>query len=373
MPYMNKAIWKLLLLLPLVLACKPEPRTGVPTEPDVKPKDRLLYVGTQGTSPDGISELHQYNITTRALTRNVYRKRNLVQLGSRLTDLYMDKETHSLLALLPQNEFLRIADLSTLALKKTVPDIRLTNQMLRADQNSLYITSDHVDGVYVVSGRWKVREEIPTGINPTAMLKARGKVFIANTGNAATDDSTVTIMDARVDTVMGQMMTNVAPNSMVVDDQGFLYVLCSGKFNAQNPVQSGVGSLHRYHLDSIQRQLDSNDVITPDTVVYFTDNQLRPNDLTLGGQGQLLFYRGNTPGSIYSQPIYDLNLTETPIVNGHFSKILYDTVAQKIMALTIPQNDEEAPGNLEIYTAIGALEQSMIVGIKPTDLVIPPR
>lgn len=370
---MNKPIWYLLLLLPLLMACEPDPETGTPEEPDTKPKDRLMYLATEGVSPTGISELHQYNFTTGELERSIYRKRNLVELGSQLSDLYFDAETQSILALLPQNEFLRVMDAATLELKKTMLDIQRGNDMLRADQNSLYISSEKVDGVYVISRNWQVREEIPTGVNPTAMLKTRDMVFITNSGNAAKDDSTVTILDARMDTIMGEILTNIAPNSMVVDENDFLYVLCSGDFNSQNPVQSGVGSLHRYHLDSIQRQLDSNEVITADTVLYFSDNQLRPNDLTLGGQGQFLYFLGNQPGAIYNQPTYDPFLNETPLVNGRFNRIYYDEATEQILSLTQPRQEDKKPGNLNFYSAIGQLEQSVILGIKPRDLVIPPR
>ena len=370
---MNKTIWHLLLLLPLLMACEPDPETGTPEEPDTKPKDRLMYLATEGVSPAGISELHQYNFTTGELERSVYRKRNLIELGSQLSDLYVDEETQSILALLPQNEFLRVMDASTLALKNTLSDIERGNQMLRADQNSLYVSSETVDGIYVISRNWQVREEIPTGVNPTAMLKARDLVFITNSGNAINDDSTVTILDARMDTIMGEILTNIAPNSMVVDENDFLYVLCSGEENSQNPVLSGVGSLHRYHLDSIQRRLDSNKVITADTVLYFSDNQIRPNNLVLGGQGQFLYFLDNQPGAIYSQPTYDPFLNETPMVNGRFNRIYYDEASEKILALSQPRQEDKKPGNLEFYSAIGRLERSVILGIKPRDLVIPPQ
>lgn len=334
------------------------------------PGQRQALIGIEGTSPNGISTLASYNITNQQVENNLYRKANINPMGSQMSDMMIDDENRILSFVLPGSDKIVFADLDDYTLIGSTQNLLRVNKVAKTAANRYYVSSAEIEGVYIVNplNQNLVEEFIIYGTNPTAIMVHDDLAFVAITGDAIVMDSTLAIMRTGVDTLITKLNVGRFPNSMVVDNDNNMYVLCAGDFNASNPAISGIGSLWKYNLDTLQMAIDSSLAITPDTVLYFTDNQLKPHSLTFDPNGNTLYYIGSEPtGNIYSMSINSNRVSENPIVSGNYYNIAFDAVDQELYGLRTP-NDITKDGDLQVFDPVGNLKTSIRVGVKPRDV-----
>lgn len=361
---MKKIIYFCGALLTVLTSCKPDDGGGEPPAPS----PRKAVIGIQGQSINGISTVAEYDITNQTLDNNLYRKRNLQPIGSSMQDILIDEDTRLIYFVVPGSSEIVVANMDTYELIRNIRDVQGEGlrRMVKVGDYKYYVSSFDEDGVYVLKGqRNNVRDVIETGTDPEAMLVHENYVFVANTGGYGFD-STVTIINSLVDTVVTTLQVGIDPNSMVIDAENRLWIMCSGRFNTQNPLLSGIGSLYRYHLDSLKMAIDSNATIPLDTVFYFTDNQIRPTDLVIDQQGQKLYYLGGAPvGDLFSMNTYAPRVSETPAVTGDFYALSFDEEASDLYALQTGGFDYNENGRVIIYNPDMNEKNRFIIGVKP--------
>lgn len=365
--------WIGLILLVFSSSCDPEPEGGGDGDGDGNGSGpRKAVMGTEGISPGGSSALHIYDINSGTLNANAYRKENLSNFGLALSDLYFDPVSNSIIAVLAGSERIRVMDPQTLVLQETIDDIEGINKVLRVNERSIYLSSSEEEGVIVINRKWNTRKVIPTGREPEHMAVFEDLVFVANNGGEL-GDSTVTVIRGSADTVIAQLPVLPGPSGLAVDDENHLWVLCHGKIDRNDPTQSGAGGLFRYNLDTMQMAIDSSQSILPDTVLSFSDNQLKPNDLIIDNQGRYLYYRQyREPSNIIRMSLSAQEAAETPFLNGNFFSLAIDRADNFLYTGTVPANDPNSEnGRVRIYAPGGDLRKDFVIGVKPVDFVFP--
>lgn len=361
--------WIGLVLLVISSSCDPEPKGN--GDDDEGPGPRKVIMGTEGVSPGGMSSLHVYDINSGNLNANAYQKENLSKLGLNLSDMYLDPMSNSIIAVLQGSDHVRTLDPKTLALQETINNIKGINQALRVDESSLYLSSEEEDGVVIINRKWNIRKIIPTGGQPDHMALYEDLVFVANNGGEL-GDSTVTVIRGTADTVIAQLPVLPGPSGLAVDESNHLWVLCHGKIDRDNPTQSKVGGLFRYNLDTMQMAIDSSQAIQPDTVLAFTDNQLKPNDLIIDHQGRHLYYRQYLePSNIIRMSLSAKEVSETPFLNGNFYSLAIDNSDGFLYTGIVPGSDPNKNGRVRVYAPGGDLRKDFLIGVKPVDFVFP--
>ncbi len=364
---MKKLVFGLSALLSLN-ACTPDDDGGGTTEP--APVARQAIIGIEGTSPNGISSIASYSITNQQVENNLFRKANINPMGQQLSDIMIDRENNLLAIVLPGSEKIVYANLNDYTLKGSTNNLLRINKVAQTAFNRYYITSAENEGIYIVNPRSEnvVGDIQIYGTNPTDIMVWEDLAFISFTGDPIIMDSTIAIMRTTEDTLVTKLNVGRYPNSMVVDRDNNMYVLCAGDLNSANPALSGIGSLWKYNLDSMSMAIDSNFAIVPDTVLYFTDNQLKPRALTYDPNGHTLYYIGNSPtGDIFSMGASARRVSESPMVEGNFYNLAFDEVDQELYGLKTP-NDIEEIGDLQIFDPVGNLKGSQRIGVKPRDV-----
>ncbi len=334
------------------------------------PGQRTALIGIEGTSPNGISSLASYNITNQQVENNLYRKANINPMGAQMSDMMIDAENRILSFVLPGSDKVLFADLDDYKLIGSTTGLLRINNIAKTAANRYYVSSAEIEGVYIVNplNQNLVEEFVFYGTNPTAITVHEDLAFVAITGDPIVMDSTVAIIRTGVDTLITKLNVGRFPNSFVIDNNNNMYILCAGDYNAANPAMSGIGSLWKYNLDTMQMAIDSNFVISPDTVLYFTDNQLKPHSLAFDPNGNSLYYVGNSPtGNIYSMSANSNRVSENPLVSGNFYNIAFDGVDQELYGLRTP-NDINMDGDLQVFDPVGSLKTSIRVGVKPRDV-----
>lgn len=365
-----KRIAILALGLLIFTACKDDDddNSGEPINP-VAP---AALIGIEGTSPNGISSLAKYNMTNQTVENNVFRKANINPMGSQLSDMFIDKERNQLVLLVPGSSKMIYADANTFEITKQIQDLMMIRKGAKVLDNLYYITSPEIPGFYVINANnGNVVAEIENlgKTNPTEISVWEDIAFICNTGDAIVKDSTVSIFRTSEDTLITDLMVGHSPNSMVIDEENQLWILCSGNFNSANPLLSGLGSLWKYNLDTMKMAIDSGWTISPDTVKYFTDNQLRPNSLTYNEQGKAFYYSTGLPtGNIVLTGRDQNRIEENPVVTGNYYAIAFDQVNQELYGMKVPA-DIETNGEMQVFDPVGNLKTSIRIGVKPNNVV----
>jgi sugar lactone lactonase YvrE len=362
---MRKVILSLLSLSLILGACKEDDKVAAPIE-----SPRRAIIGIEGVSPNGISSLAYYNIASQTVENNVFRKSNINPLGAQLNDMMIDEERGRLVLVVPGSDKLVFTSLNDLTLEKQHGNLMQIKNIAQTSADEYYISSWEIDGVYVLNANnGNVKKEVLTeGAGPTGILVHNDLAFITNTG-AFLYDSTVTILRTSEDTIVTKLLVGGKPNSMVVDAENNLWVLNGGKVDNLNPFASGVGSLFRYQLDTLTMAIDSGWVISPDTVMYFTDNLLKPHSLTINPEGNEIFYIGNSPtGSIFRMSTFANKVQESPLIMGNYYNLAFDETELELYAMRIPDNEDQ-DGDLQIYNPAGNLKTSIKIGVKPKNVV----
>jgi len=336
------------------------------------PAAPTALIGIEGTSPNGISSLASYNITNQTVENNVFRKANINPMGSQLSDMMLDVERNQLVLVLPGSNKIIYADANTLEITKQIQDLMQIRNVAKVLDNLYYVSCPELPGFYVINannGNVVKEVELDGTSNQTEIAVWQDIAFICNTGNAILGDSTISLIRTSEDTLITSLMVGHTPNSMVIDEENNLWILCSGEFMATNPLGSGIGSLWKYNLDTMYRDIDSGWTISPDTVKYFTDNQLRPNNLIYDEQGANLYYIDGLPsGNIVSTGKNVNRLNETPLVSNNYYTIAFDSENQELYGTKVP-GDIETNGDLQVFDPVGNLKTSIRIGVKPNNVL----
>ena len=331
-----------------------------------------IFIGIEGTSPNGISSLATYNRVAQTVDNNVFRKANINPMGSQLSDVMYDEDQSQLVLLVPGSEKIIFIDANTYEIKRQVKDLMQVRSVAKVSDFLYYVSSPGLGGLYVINalkGNIRAELEIDGITNPSAIEVYEDMAFIANSGDAITKDSTVTVMRTSTDTIITTLMVGHSPNSFVVDDENQLWILCSGEYDSGNPLLSGVASLWTYNLDTLKMAIDSSLAILPDTVRYFTDNQLRPNSMQLDDASDNLYFINNLPtGAITATNKNARTINEVPMIDDRFYGIAFDPANMELYGLRTP-SDIEQDGFLEVFDPLGNKNVSIRIGVKPTDVI----
>lgn len=334
-------------------SCKDEEPAPVP------PSDPGVVIGSEGLTTSGTATLAQYDPAGKALDNNVFQKANSYIMGNTLNSIYMD-EDKIFLCMSGAGEVI-IVDRMTFKVIKRITNLGAPRQVIKAGDTKYYITDWQEEGFHVYNYSTNaIVKKVLTGKGPENMLVYNDLVFVANGGDGM-NDSILTVVDRRTDLVIKEIKVGYNPNSMQLDQDDKLWVLCSGILDV-NPAASTPGNLVSFDLsiDSLEYKLDS--LIILDSLAI-TDNQMRPVKLAINPALDRLYWLSNTSeANLMTHGIYELNSpSNLPFISGSFYGLGVDPNQGNIY-VSDPLNGLEN-GNVIRYDFNGAQLDIKKVGI----------
>lgn len=353
------SVLSLLLGVAVLHGCKEDP-----PPPVAPPSTDKVVVINQGLSASGTGSISLYDPLNKNIEHNAFYKANTYEPGNGLYSIYVDGD-RSFLAVAGTGEILMV-NTSTMQLQKRFKGLGSPRKMLKISENKFYVTDWQENGVWILNvSSGNLVKSIATGIAPENMVRLGNLVFVANTGGAFAD-STVSVIHAVADTLMGQIQVAHNPNSMVIDDEKKLWVMCSGIEVIQNPFLSTPGVLVKFDIsaDSLEFYLSSQ--LQLDTFWVFSDNQQKPQDLIQGGNSNVFYFL-----DYYKEAnlmLFDRTMGKLPtgpFIAGNFNAVGFDQIEKEIY-LTDP-GDNISPGTLFRFNTGGGQVDSRQTGIAPVD------
>ena len=339
--------------------CKEDPPP--PVEPPTT--DKVIVIN-EGLETSGTGSVSLYDPLQKSISHNAFYKSNTYVPGNGLYSIYVDGD-RSFLVVGGTGEIL-VVNTETMALKKRISGLGAPKQMLKISENKFYVTDWQENGIWVLNvNTGTLKESIETGIAPENMAKKGNLVFVANSGGPFVD-STVTVIHAVEDTLMGQIQVAHNPKSVLVDDQKKLWVLCSGYEDQQNPFNSTPGFLIKFDLSADSLEFYLADSLALDTFWIFTDNQLKPQDFIQGGNPDIFYFLDASKEANLMR--FDRNMTNLPLfpfIAGSFNAVGFDQT-EKTIYLSDP-GDGISPGTVFRFNTGGTQTDARETGIAPVD------
>ncbi len=340
-----------ILLLALWTGCGPEAEEG-------QLVTRGVYVLNQGNFQRGNAEITIYDPQTGAVQQNAFQSRN----GRPLGDIAQSMTIIDTRGYIVVNNSHRIEVVDLEDGLRSLGTITISNNtspryLVPVGPTRAYVTNLFGNSVSVVDlTQNREIKTIPVGRNPNGIAVAQGKAYVANTGFGSS--RTVSVIDISKDEVVRTLeMPFDGPTHVFVDDDGQVWVVCSGRTDYQNPANSTPGGFVVLdpRTDAIVSTIAANRGLGGKA--FGGDVAVGPGvAFVLHGEGLMrLNTRTNT-------------LENATLIGGAFGAVGYDPVREEIYLTDV--KDFVQSGEVFIYTLSGVRRGSFPAGIIPGAVVV---
>jgi hypothetical protein len=345
----------------LFAACKPADDAPTTTYGDG------VFITCEGPFGSGSGTVSFYDRTTSSGVRNdIFKAENGSEIGNILQSMAIFNGKAYLIA--NNADKMSIVDAKTFKLDKTITGFKFPNNFLGLSNSIAYISEWGDNGL---AGRVRVysldsakfvrldetgRTTISTGRGASNMVQIGNRVWVTNNGGTNADfkvtvDSTVAIIDVKGDSVLQKIQVGFNPNSLVVDANGDVWVLCSGFAG-----KSTTGKLMKIKNNVIERSFDV---------------PLYASKLTADVSKQNLYFTAGN--KVYRKDILNFGATP-PSVFSTFTGFTYpygigvDSKSGDVFVADA--KDFKSSGKVYIFDANKAtVKDSLTVGISPNGFV----
>ncbi len=353
-------VFGLSMLLMVLQGCKEDPPP--PPEP---PRTNKVVVINEGLVASGTGSVSFYDPRNKSIDNNVFFKANTYPPGNSLYSIYVDGD-RSFLVVAGTGEILMV-NTSTMEVQKRFTGLGAPHRMLKISENKFYVTDWQENGVWILNVRsGSLVKSVLTGLAQESLVSFGNLVFVTNSGGVFAD-STVSVIHAVGDTLMAQLPVGHNPNSLLIDNENQLWVLCSGIEDIQSPFNSTPGVLVKYDLSKDSLEFYLSDSLALDTFWVFQDNQLKPQDIVQGESANIFYFLDYYKEANLMKFNRDVGMLPTgPFISGNFNALGFDPIEKEIY-LTDP-GDEASPGTLYRFGLGGGQIDVRETGIKPVDI-----
>jgi YVTN family beta-propeller protein len=216
-----------LILATLLLGCVSDPVAVQPVVPT--PSAKGVYILNEGLFGQGNSSLTYYDLTSFAVSNDVYAAVNGTQLGDVGNQVVLRGTTGYVVV--NNSDKIEIFDDRD---HRATGTIRLGSgtsprQLAFVNDTTLLVTSLYLNSVLVVSvPRRMVIGSIPVGSNPEGIVISSGKAFVANSGFGS--GRTVSVISLDGLQVTGTLGVGENPIGVVTAPGLHVYVMCNGGY-----------------------------------------------------------------------------------------------------------------------------------------------
>ncbi|HAP36639.1 MAG TPA: hypothetical protein DCQ28_12140 [Bacteroidetes bacterium] len=190
-------------------------------------------------------------------------------------------------------------------------------------------------------------------MNPQGIIAANGKIFVCNSGNGS--DSTVSVIDPAVDSVVTTITVGKSPADIAIDNDGEITVLCNGFTDYSNPNNDTPGSIV---------------VIDPKT---FAINRTIPLPLAVYGHPNELAVSSKGYGfTVVKNGVLKFDTKSNSIISSQFIprtsySIAVDDATERIYLGDA--KDYNSNGKVYVYEKNASIKDSVTVGIIPGTII----
>ncbi len=318
------AIYTILVLVLFTFSCKKDDNKQ--DLPDLSSQG--VYIVNEGAFGAGNSSLTFLNLQYNTVHNNVFENINGFPLG----DLTQSATIHQskLYLVVNGSQKIEVVDAMNLNSVATISGFAGPRYMA-ARGNKGYVSDWFANEIKVVDLiNNNIVNSVPTGSGPEQLLIAGNLLFVVNVGGWDSD-STVTIINLETETVATTIPVGVNPNSIQLDANGKLWILCGGSTGPDfvgGTADDIAGSL--WKINPLTFAVEAQ---------WQTLSSQHPSKLQLNGSATELYFLAGTDGytgKIMRLPVSATALPVQPLTQKEFYGLGIDPVSGIIYAGFVP-------------------------------------
>lgn len=309
-----------------------------------------VFVINEGNFGSGNGSLSFIHLDSMTIANDIFYSANNRPIGDvPYTMLIMEEELWVAVNNSGRIEALSLHDLKTVAVIDGLASPRF---MLRVSDQKVYVSDLYSDRITIINrDTYQVSGSVVAGRSTESLVMAAGKVFAAfwsNYSYPGLENNQVLVIDPAIDMVVDSIEVGKEPNSMAVDKNGRLWVLCSGGFMGETYPEL-------WRIDP--QNLESEQVIT------FPEINSSPGSLRANGNADTLFFLNQ---GVFAVAVDEPVLSGQPIINmqdGLFYGLGVDPVNSWIFVSDAI--DYQQRGLVKMFNSKGEPVHTFTAGIIP--------
>jgi sugar lactone lactonase YvrE len=309
-----------------------------------------VMVANEGPFGSGNGSLSVYDPATKSLKEDVFLEANGVPVGNIFQSITDVGEGFAFVA--NNSGLIRITDKNA-ELIETIDEVASPRYALQSGDYLLVSDWSQNEIHFISTNDWNIETSVATGLGPDKMLRTGDNLWVVNPGGFGVD-STVSIINLSSKSVTSTVTLTGAPNSLVEDAQGNIWVMCSGEKDWSDPANDKPGAL--FKLSSQGQVLARMD---------FTNPSQAPGKMAISPNKTTLYWLENTyGGTVYSMSTSDTELPSSPFVSGvNFYSLGVHPVSGNIFCGDA--KDFASAGKVTYYSPSGSKMGEFSAGIIP--------
>lgn len=302
----HKDILLVVLFTVLLISCKKE-KIGPQYDLDGALAGYSINVLNEGSFGSSNSSITQYNPITKEVAQGVYQSKNGVTLG----DVLQSATYHNGRNYLVMNNSGKIIVVDSVDYSFQFEIIGFNSpRYITFYKNKAFVTDLYAKGIYVVNTESnQITGFIPTTGWTERMIVYNDQLFVLDLGvreppNYLNEgNNKLYKIDPNTNSKLDSVLTPLEPNSMVLDQNNKLWLLCSGAVDNQE----------------IPKLIRVNPLtLTIEKTVAFNQLQSSPTNLSIGNDGAILYF--------INEGVYEFSIAGDEIPSNPFitsSKTIY--------------------------------------------------
>ncbi len=316
-------------------ACEPAENTGL------LPAGEGFFILNEGNYLAGNGSLSFYSTETKQIYNDLFSTANGRALGDIPSFMAVDNGRGFIVV--NNSGTVEAVDIHTLESLGTVTGLDSPRQMVTYGGNG-YISSLISPQVTVINlEEMHVSGTLDIGTASEAMVISAGRLFSAHWSGG----NTISVTDLASGEAVTSITVGLEPESMVLDKNGRLWVLCTGGWMGEE-----IPRIVRINTVSLEKEAE----------FFFNTVDDNPSSLTSNAAGDTLYY---LDGGVRRMPVTSVSLPSeafVPAGNRLFYKLM--TAPGGLIAVT-DAIDYQQKGDLIIYNSRGELLDTEKAGIIP--------
>jgi DNA-binding beta-propeller fold protein YncE len=342
-----KIIAIIIVLILLLGSCK---KNQVP--PSLGEFEHAVFIVNEGNFTAGNASLTYYNQQTDELIQQVFYRKNNVPLGDVANSILIGE--NDIYLIVNNSHTIYKIDAQTGLFKAKTDQLTSPRNMILLDGNKALISDLYEKNLTLInSSNMEIISKINIGRTSENLLINDSEVFIGNWSayNQESENNMLLVLNTQSLKITDSVRVGKEPNSMIIDADNNIWVLCSGGFmNEEKPSLWEISSSSHQVLKTIE----------------FDDISTSPTNLAISPAGDSLYFINK---DVYSMSVSNNSIPDSPIIIAAENVNFYTLAISKENEIYVGDaNDYNKSGDIFRYSSEGKLITSFKAGIIPGDI-----